>query len=164
MKKSMTGIIAALAVCLTMTGCGGSSGSSSETASTETGTKASVSTEASAEDTSGSNENDGRSHFKMPEGPITVSDSSGETIIKSVRYIATEGDGTVDLALTFHIDPDNNKAEKFTYKLLNESGSESETGTLQTNGNKKDGEITVRVKTLGLKSPENYEITIEDHQ
>ena len=157
MNKAITAVLAALTLTITMTGCSGSGDSSSrESAATTTA----ASTTNSTQDASGKKENS--SHFKLPTMPVIVKEGSAQSMIMGVNYSADENDGKVDISLSFIIDAENNNASRFTYRILDESGSEVEKGTLQTKGNEKDGEIDIKTKILGLASPVNYTIEIVD--
>jgi len=157
MNKAITAVLAALTLTVTLTGCSGSGDSSSKDSAATT---TAASTTNSTQNASGKNKDS--SHFKLPTMPVIVTEGSAQSTIMAVSCNTDEHDGQVDVSLAFSIDPENNNAKKFSYKITDESGSYTEKCTLSTDGPVKDDVIVVKIKTHVPDPTANYTIEIVD--
>ena len=161
LKRRSTIAITAFLAALTLTGCNNTDSSSSEAQTVvRSGT---VSEKATSSNDDNNDEELNEPRFDLPKTPITVSDGSGQTIIKGMNCGAIVDSGTVHLKLHFGLDSKNNNAKSFDYKLTDRSGNVASSGTVETKGEPWGDEIIVRVDIEDLYSPEIYTLTIEDH-
>ena len=189
MTKRITAFVSALLICFAMTGCGGSDEGSSksgnnspttvpvttdgadvteapETTEVTTTTTAAVAKTTEPTEATKAEEELDRSHFELdPERKSVLDRSSGKPVtalISDLSYIAREGEGVVDVTLTFHVWLVNHENVSFDYYIYDGDENLVTTGKVNT----RDGvmttstsDIDVKVTLETLPSPDNYTIT-----